>query len=237
MAAGLGNFQSIVNALTTLTSAISKLTQQTGFTGQIVPIPNGGTGATSASGARAALGLGSAAQAAASNPNDANVASVTGSVTVGHLAVFADAGGSVEDGGAPPAALNYEIGTWTPTLAFGGASTGIVYGSVVGAYTAIGRMVFCQFTLTLTAVGSATGAAAIGGLPFASNGSLANNGSGGTLAPWSGMSGLTGLPSLQVGAGSSAASILQPGAAASAAVTNSNFTGNSVIAGSFSYFT
>lgn len=48
---------------------------------------------------RANLGLGTAATKAASDNTKPVVASVTGSFTVGHLAVFADTAGTVEDGG------------------------------------------------------------------------------------------------------------------------------------------
>ena len=51
--------------------------------------------------------------------------------------------------------------TYTPTLTFGGGSTGITYSSQVGAYTVVGGI--CHFTvlITLTNKGSSTGSAAI----------------------------------------------------------------------------
>lgn len=62
----------------------------------------------------------------------------------------------------------YEEGIWTPTLSFGGASTGITYvsGYTGGRYTRIGNRVFAQGNLILSDKGSATGSAAINGLPF-----------------------------------------------------------------------
>ena len=62
---------------------------------------------------------------------------------------------------------DYEEGTWTPALQFGGASTGITYGAQVGTYTKIGRMVMASFAVSLSNKGSASGTAKIGGLPFA----------------------------------------------------------------------
>ena len=74
---------------------------------------------------------------------------------------------------------DYEEGTWTPTLAFGGGSTGISYGSRrVGTYTKVGRLVTINCFLTPSNIGSSTGSATITGLPFAqaSNLELATGG-------------------------------------------------------------
>ena len=86
---------------------------------------------------------------------------------------------------------DYEEGTWTPTLAFGGASVGITYGgTTAGNYIKIGKLVFVDFRLTLTSKGSSVGDATIGGLPFApGNG----NGNGSTNF-YSGFTGLASAP-------------------------------------------
>jgi hypothetical protein len=60
--------------------------------------------------------------------------------------------------------------TWTPALAFGGASTGITYSTQTGIYNRVGILVWIACRLTLTSKGSATGAATITGLPFATSG-------------------------------------------------------------------
>lgn len=62
-------------------------------------------------------------------------------------------------------ALNTD-GTFTPTLAFGGGSTGITYSNQWGFYTRVGNMVTIYIYLILTSKGSDTGAATIGGMPF-----------------------------------------------------------------------
>lgn len=61
---------------------------------------------------------------------------------------------------------DYEEGTWTPVLAFGGASVGITYAAQAGTYTKIGRLVTGRFVIVLSSKGSSTGAATIEGLPF-----------------------------------------------------------------------
>ena len=61
---------------------------------------------------------------------------------------------------------DYEEGTWTPSLTFGGGSTGIGYGSRSGSYIKIGTMCYVQGQLDLTSKGSSTGDAAFDSLPF-----------------------------------------------------------------------
>jgi hypothetical protein len=61
---------------------------------------------------------------------------------------------------------DYEEGTWTPTVFFGGSTSGVTYGVQGGTYTKIGRMVYCQAVFSLTNNGSGTGDATIRGLPF-----------------------------------------------------------------------
>lgn len=61
---------------------------------------------------------------------------------------------------------DYEEGTFTPTLRFGGASVGMTFSSQLGRYTKIGRLVTIHILLVITAKGSSTGVATIGALPF-----------------------------------------------------------------------
>jgi hypothetical protein len=68
---------------------------------------------------------------------------------------------------------DYEEGTWSPGISFGGATTGITYSNQNGYYTKIGNVVTLSCYLALTNKGSATGAAKITGLPFTSNNNLA----------------------------------------------------------------
>lgn len=61
---------------------------------------------------------------------------------------------------------DYEEGTFTPTLAFGGASVSVVYTTQTGVYTKIGNLVFFNIALAISNNGSSTGDATIGTLPF-----------------------------------------------------------------------
>lgn len=58
-------------------------------------------------------------------------------------------------------------GTFTPVLAFGGASVGITYTTQIGVYSRIGNVVTITLQLLLSNKGSSTGNASITGLPFA----------------------------------------------------------------------
>ena len=63
---------------------------------------------------------------------------------------------------------DYEEGTWTMGIAFGGASVGATYILNTGRYTKIGRQVTASGYLAMSAKGSSTGDATITGLPFTS---------------------------------------------------------------------
>ena len=61
---------------------------------------------------------------------------------------------------------DYEEGTWTPTLSFGGVTTGITYSNREGAYTKVGRLVTAFLRVTLTSNGTATTGQCYISLPF-----------------------------------------------------------------------
>ena len=64
---------------------------------------------------------------------------------------------------------DYEEGTFTPGITFGGAAVGVTYSAQVGRYTKIGNRVIYQLQLILTSKGSSTGALLLTGLPFTTN--------------------------------------------------------------------
>lgn len=118
---------------------------------------------TNASGA-AQLQLGLYGGATPTNDIYGNLSAVTGNFVVGTAGKgidFSANGGDV--------LTQYDEGTWTPVLRFGGASTGITYTTQAGTYTRIGRTVTVRFEILLSSKGSATGEADITGLPFAAS--------------------------------------------------------------------
>ena len=143
-------------------------------------------------------GLGTGVATWLATPSSANLAScVTGETGTGSLVfatqpVFANTigvgGATASNSGSgitfpatQAASTNantlddYEKGTWTPGIAFGGASVGATYTNQVGAYTKIGNLVTCQFYLLLSSKGSSVGGVSITGLPFAANSTTAQN--------------------------------------------------------------
>ena len=77
-------------------------------------------------------------------------------------------GGNLYIGGTGSANAfdDYEEGTWTPTIDFGGGTTGISIAYQQGAYTKVGRHVFAHGYIDLTNKGSSSGQIRFGGLPF-----------------------------------------------------------------------
>lgn len=61
---------------------------------------------------------------------------------------------------------DYEEGTFTPTIAFGGGSTAVTYTNASGYYTKIGNIVHFTALIDLSSKGTDTGDVTIGGLPF-----------------------------------------------------------------------
>jgi hypothetical protein len=69
---------------------------------------------------------------------------------------------------------DYEEGTFTPVILFGGANVGMTYGAQVGRYTKIGNRVYVNIYIYPSNKGSSTGAVTISGLPFTSNATAGN---------------------------------------------------------------
>jgi len=63
---------------------------------------------------------------------------------------------------------DYEEGTFSPSITFGGNSVGVTYNGRAGIYTKIGRNVYYSFGMGLSSKGSSTGSVAIAGFPYAS---------------------------------------------------------------------
>jgi hypothetical protein len=129
----------------------------------------------------------------------------------------------------------YEEGTWTPALAFGGASTGITYNAQAGTYTRVGRLVHCFARLSLSSKGAASGSATISGLPFTSASGDASNGGVMTPSLYAGMAILTGLGGY-VGANSTTINLGNNGAADTGSITDTNFTNTTTIYFSVQYY-
>lgn len=115
-------------------------------------------------------------------------------------------------------------GSWTPALAFGGASAGLTYSSQVGSYTVMEDRVLFDADLVLSGKGSSTGNAQITGAPFTqATGAGTAPANGATVL--SGMTGLTGAGQFNMSSGT--LTLIQSAAAGQAAITDANFTDTS----------
>lgn len=130
---------------------------------------------------------------------------------------------------------DYEEGTWTPAIGFGGNTTGITYGTpTLGRYTKIGHLVTIAGMITLTSKGTATGNVQMTGLPFvAANDQIFAAGSIGYV----GFMSLTGAVTVMVQPNTSKLNFYQSAAASYAILNNSNFTNTSSIYFTVSYET
>jgi hypothetical protein len=121
--------------------------------------------------------------------------------------------------------IPYQTGTFTPGISFGGASTGIAYGaSTSGTYVRWADMVYMTGWIALTNKGTATGAAAITGLPF----SRGSADFAGTVMPRvSGMGTMTGVV---VGySNSNFITLLQSNSSGVSTLTDAPFTNSTAI--------
>lgn len=124
---------------------------------------------------------------------------------------------------------DYEEGTFTPALTFGGASVGLVAPTAQGFYTKVGREVEFHFRVQLSAKGSSTGTAGITGFPFAATAIPVQV----FAAYMHNTSGVSGTPFLQIASGASSGAILLAGSF----LSSTNFTDTTDLRVSGTYFT
>lgn len=126
-------------------------------------------------------------------------------------------------------------GSWTPTLQFGGASTGITYSRQVGRYAKVGPLVIVTLGIILSSKGTSVGNAEISGLPFAQENSLAT---GALALGWENFNFSSGYNELYIAVDANAATagLRQSGNnVAIAFVTDANFNATTAIVGSGVY--
>jgi hypothetical protein len=117
--------------------------------------------------------------------------------------------------------------TFTPVLAFGGASVGITYTTRVGKYQRVGNMVYFTIFINLSSKGSSTGAATITGLPVtAASDSSSNNAF--TIMIGTTIAGATGFTS-EVSGTSLSLQYLLAATGANTGLADTNFTNTSIL--------
>jgi hypothetical protein len=128
----------------------------------------------------------------------------------------------------------YETGTWTPSLEFGGGTTGLTYAAQEGHYTRNGNQVTIHGFITLSQKGLSTGNARITGLPFTSD-ATTNQLQSGATGYGSGLVGLTSIPTMTVVDNDTDLSLHDWGATGAANLDHSNFTDTSNLRFSLTY--
>lgn len=129
---------------------------------------------------------------------------------------------------------DYEEGTWTPAVTFGGAAVGVTYNALTtGRYTKIGRLVVATGILALSNKGSSTGGAGITGLPFTTMN--ANPLSSVAVSYAVNMAAITGTVQGLIMVSDNKITLFHSNNGASAGLTNANFANTSAIYFSLSY--
>jgi hypothetical protein len=145
----------------------------------------------------------------------------------------------ITDNGTQYMITNFPVGTgllsYTPVLAFGGASTGITYSTQTAAVMTLGNWVWAWIYIVLTNKGSSTGYATLS-LPVKVNNSIPGTG----LIPmgsiqfanvtFSGAPGVAPYPNTQL-----ANIIISASGVAEVGLTDANFTNSSMVAAQILY--
>ena len=184
-------------------------------------------------------GLGQAlvvVSASATNSNIQFATSAAGS-TAPTIRATIDADGLKfgSDTAAANALDDYEEGTFTPSVAFGGASVGVTYFDRIGNYTKVGRQVTCTIYCALTSKGSSTGNATLTGLPFTSSNSNRGMAPAGSIL----FNALTYTGQAQIRVEQNATNVLFSNvteAGSSTSLTNTQFTDGSEMFIQLTYF-
>jgi hypothetical protein len=125
-------------------------------------------------------------------------------------------------------ASNVSEGDWTPTLTFGGASTGWAYSSS-GHWQREGRYITASYEFQITTKGTAVGIAEIGGLPFPNIGDALNGSSGGPIVSYVNFGGLSSPPWTNVKINATTAYIFHGTASGNNNVTDGHFANTGTI--------
>lgn len=128
----------------------------------------------------------------------------------------------------------YEESTFTPVVAFGGASVGVTYTSRVGSFQRIGKVLNYWIVVVLSNKGSSTGAVTITGLPYTANATHTTIGACDFGA--GSVTGLTGKAMSFVTANTSAAALFQSSATGRVSITDAAITNTTTFIISGSYF-
>jgi hypothetical protein len=147
--------------------------------------------------------------------------------------VFGSTGGSVTS----KTLDDYEEGTWTPTLSFGGAAVGLAYTSQVGRYTKVGRQVTVQIGIYLSSKGTSAGGAVVNGLPFNVTTQAGGFTSYAGTFKGAGMASLSNATNVIANENTTTLLLEENNASGASALTNANFNNATYFMATVTYFT
>jgi len=164
-------------------------------------------------------------------PCNSSGANLDASINIGHASarwkdLYLSGGVYLGGTGAANKLTDFETGTFTPSLTFGGASVGITYSSSrrYGIYTKIGNVVTYFIHLELTSKGSSTGGANITGLPFTATSANGNQNYVPGAVFISNMASLSTVPVVRSLSGTTSMDIYQMINSQYSGITNANYT-------------
>ena len=166
-------------------------------------------------------------------PGAANIVTAAGDVAIN----VTDASGNsrcIHYQRASGMPLQYAESTWTPSVAFGGGSSGVTYSVRSAGYIVTGNLVHVWGRILLTSKGSSTGSMTITGLPFAIGNTLGTRGAG-SVGFFSNGSSLPAGLNLGFNGGGSVMNVRGFNTGGSADVTNANVANNTEIQFSATY--
>lgn len=213
-----------------------------GYHLQTTPAVSSGTVTSVASGTGLAGGpittTGTLALAnAANNTLKSNVSGGSAAPTDNTLTAILDAimsstQGAVLSRGASVWGASTET-SWTPAIAFGGASVGVTYTTQVGQYLTLGYFVAALFNVVLSSKGSSTGSMTLS-LPVTAGGT--NRVGSVIITNYVNLTGVTTQPFGSIAAGATTANILVAASTTVANVADTNTTNAGAISGMLFYF-
>jgi hypothetical protein len=131
-----------------------------------------------------------------------------------------------------------EHGGWTPTLTFGGGSTGITYTIRTGHWVKFGKVVHAHCSILLSSKGSSAGGAVITGLPYKTPSS--NTAAGTSPVYWTAMTAsLVNLTAVVIGTDRTQVDLygLTAGATAIGVINDTHFANTTEIQFGIAYLT
>lgn len=127
----------------------------------------------------------------------------------------------------------YETGTWTPTVSFGGGSTGLTTSSSYGHYLKVGSLCYAYGRMVLTSKGTSIGNAELS-LPLTAA-NREDGYQGGMIVEAANLTSLTSSPSLRINDNVATGTLKHWSTTGTGNLTNANFTDTTIISYAATY--